>query len=116
MNNALIAVLVVGAYYLLTNMNSGKPTFYNMSKQVISTIACGNSVTFDVPGHSIVWLVRTKNGVQDTNGPYAVPIPPYVLNCSTDVGSYVLTAYVLNPDNTKGALLGSTTFTVTQSS
>lgn len=113
-NTALLVALGVGAYFLLNGMNSGKPTFYNMSKQVITSIECGNSIIFDVPGHSMVWLVRTKNGVQDTNGPYAVPIPPYILNCSTDVGTYVIAAYVLNPDNTQGALLGSTTFTVTQ--
>lgn len=112
---AIVALLAIGAWYFLSNKSSG-PTFYNMSKQVITSIRCGNSIIFDVPGHSMVWLVRIKNGIQDTNGPYAVPIPPYILNCSTDVGTYNLTAYALNPDNTKGALIGSTTFTVQPSS
>lgn len=113
---AIVALLAIGAWYFLGNATSGKPTFYNMSKQAITTIACGNSIVFDVPGHSMVWLVGTKNGVQDVNGPYGVPAAPYILNCSTDVGNYVRTAYVLNPDNTPGALLGTTSFTVTQSS
>lgn len=115
----LLALLAVGAYYLLSNGtgigNTGKPTYYNMQKQVINSIPCGQSITFDVPGYSEVWLTRTKNGVQDFNAPYAVPIPPYVLNCVTDVGTYVVTAYTLVNGTSKGQLLGSTTFTVTQS-
>jgi hypothetical protein len=112
----LIALLAVGAYYLLSGNLSSKPTFFNMSKQAISTIVCGNSIIFDVPGQSMIWLDGTKNDIQDTSGPYAVPAAPYILNCSSDVGTYVRTAYELNPDGTKGALLGTTTFTVTQSS
>lgn len=113
----IVALLAVGAWYLLSNhaATNGKPTFYNMNKQVINTIACGNSIIFDVPGFSQVWLTRTKNGVQDVNGPYAVPNPPYVLSCSNDVGSYVLTAYTLNADGSKGQILGTTPFTVTPS-
>ena len=129
---ALLAI-AAGAYYLLSGSSSGgpptstagtptntpsmgQPTFYNMAKQPISSIKCGASAIFDVPGYSLVWLDRTKNGVADFSGPYAVPAPPYVMSCSSDVGSYTITVYQLNADGSKGTLLGSTTFTVTQSS
>jgi hypothetical protein len=117
MNTGALILLGVGAYYLLSgNLTStGKPTFYNMSKQTITTIQCGGSVIFDVPGYTLVWLERTKNGVQDFAGPYAVPTTPYVMSCSTDVGSYTVTVFAINPDGSKGALLGSTPFTVTAS-
>lgn len=114
---AILALLAIGAYFLLNQQvaSTGTPVFKNMSNQVISSIACGNSVIFDCPGYSMIWLTRTKNGVQDVNGPYAVPMPPYIMNCATDVGSYVLTAYQLTAANTQGALLGSVSFTVTAS-
>lgn len=114
---AVLALLAAGAYYMLSNTSAAnKPVFRNFSGQVITSIQCGNSVVFDVPGQTMIWLTRQKNGVQDFNGPYAVPAPPYILNCVDDVGSYVLTAYALNPDNTQGVLLGSTNFTVNASS
>lgn len=115
---AVLALLAVGAYYLLSNQvsSSGTPVFKTMAGSVVNTIQCGNSVIFDVPGYTLVWLVRTKNGVQDFSGPYAVPAPAYVMNCSTDVGSYTLTAYTITPSNTQGTLLGTTNFTVTPSS
>lgn len=109
----ILAALAVGAY-LLFNKGSG-PTYYNMQGQIITTIKCGNSITFDVPGNKLVWLTRAKNGVQDFDGLYAVPIPPYVLSCTTDVGVYDIAAYSINPDHTRGPLIGTTRFTVTQS-
>lgn len=117
-NVAVLGLLAAGAYYLLngTVANQGKPVFYNMSKQVITSIQCGNSVIFDCPGYSTIWLVRTKNGVQDFSGLYTVPAPPYIMNCSTDPGTYTLTAYAVAANGLQGALLGSTTFTVTPSS
>jgi hypothetical protein len=114
-NNALmIAAAAAAAWYFLFNKGSG-PTYYNVNKQVITSIKCGNTIIFDVPGHSMVWLTRSRNGTVDFDGLYAVPIPPYILNCSNDVGTYHVTAYTINPDNSKGALIGSTTFTVTPS-
>jgi len=107
----ILAALGIGAYYLMGNMK-GIPQFKNMQGQIITSIQCGNSVVFDVPGYSMVWLTRIKNGVQDFDGLYALPVPPYILNCSDDTGSYTLTAYALNPDNTKGVLIGQTNFTV----
>ena len=117
---AVLALLAVGAYFLLSGnlIGTGKPLFYNMSKQVITTIACGGSVIFDVTGYTnkLVWLVRMKNGVQDFAGLYTISPLPYVMNCSTDVGSYFVSVYTVNPDNSQGLLLGTTSFTVTPSS
>lgn len=113
-NGLILVALAVGAYYFLFNKGSG-PTYYDIKGNVITSIKCGNAITFDVPGNKLVWLTRVKNGVQDFNGPYAVPIPPYILSCSADVGNYTVTAYDINPDHSKGALIGTTNFTVTAS-
>jgi hypothetical protein len=114
-NELLIAGLAIGAWYFLSGNTSG-PTYYNMNKQPITTIPCGNSIIFDVPGYTLVWLTRSKNGTVDFDGLFRVPIPPYILNCANDVGTYNVTAYAINSDQTKGALIGSTTFTVTPTS
>lgn len=113
-NELMLVGLAVGAWWLLSNMGGSGPTYYNMQKQVITTIACGNSITFDVPGHTLVWLTRSKDGNVDFDGLFAVPIPPYVLSCVSDVGIYNVTAYAVNPDQSKGLLIGSTMFTVTK--
>lgn len=111
-NKALmLGLLGVGAYYLISTMK-GSPTFRNMQGQAINEIRCGNSVTFDVPGYTRVWLNRAKDGNLDYNQPFDLPMPPYVMSCSADVGVYDIVVYEIDANGNKGALIGQTKFTV----
>ena len=107
----MVAGLGIAAYYFLKGSGSG-PTYRNMSGQVITEIKCGNSVTFDVPGHESVWMDQLKNGNLQFSGIFALPMPAYVLNCSTDMGVYDVAVYALTEANLKGSLIGQTRFTV----
>jgi len=99
-----------GALYLMTR--KGAPTFYNMNGQPITEIVCGNSMTFDVPGYSRVWMSQLKNGTLHYDGPFNLPMPPYVLSCSNDVGTYDIAVYVIDANDVKGELIGQTQFTI----
>ncbi len=110
-NTLMLVALGVGAYYLL-NMSSGTPTFKNASGQVITSITCGATMTFEVPGYSRVWLSQLKNGILDYDGPFNVPMPPYITQCSRDVAHYELAVYAIDSNNVKGKLIGQTSFVI----
>lgn len=105
----LIAAVAAGAY-LLTR--KGAPTFYNMNGQPITEALCGSSMTFDVPGYSRVWLSQLKNGTLHYDGPFNLPMPAYVLSCTSDVGTYEIAVYEIDANDVKGVLIGQTTFTI----
>ena len=106
----MLALLGGAAYWLLTS--KGGPTFYNMSGQAISEIKCGNTITFDVRGYSRIWMQRLKDGVLDYDKAFDLPMPPYILNCVTDVGVYDVAAYEIDANGVKGPLIGQTKITV----
>lgn len=108
-NNARAAVLGPSPGGIRGLRAISGPQFQDVNGNVISSIACGSSYVFDVPGYSTVHLVLTKNGLPDFDGGFDVPMAPYQANCMTDPGVYVATAY----DPSSGANLGTTTFTVT---
>lgn len=108
-NNARAAVLGPSPGGIRGLRAISGPQFQDTNGNVISTIACGQSYIFDVPGYSSVHLVLTKNGLPDFDGGFNVPMAPYLANCMTDPGTYVATAY----DQSSGANLGTTTFVVT---
>lgn len=110
-NAAILVLLGIGAYYYL-NYKNGKPTYRDVNGNEITSITCGNSITFDVPGHQHVWLSQLKNGQLNFDGPFELPMPAYVLNCGTDVGVYDVAVYALDSNGVKGELLGQTQFTV----
>lgn len=113
MDKKKIGLLVAGAgaLYFFTK-KSGVPTFYDMQGNVITGAVCGSSMTFDVPGYKRVWMSQLKNGVLNYDGPFNLPMPPYVLNCSTDVGDYDIAVYEIDTNDVKGKLIGQTKFTI----
>lgn len=110
-NVGLILLLGAAAYFLYFRKSAG-PLYRNMQGQIITEITCGQSIVFDVPGYSRVWLSQLKDGVLNFDGPFDVPMPPYILNCSSETGVYEVAVYELNDDDTKGDLIGQSTFTV----
>lgn len=54
----------------------------------------GDTVVFNVPGYSSVWLYQLKDGVTQWNGPYNVPSQPYTFT-QADIGHYDTYAYQL---------------------
>jgi hypothetical protein len=111
-NTVLLIALGVGAYYLLNGMGGGTPIFRNASGQVINEIVCGATMTFEVSGYSRVWLSQLKNGVLDYDGPFNVPMPAYITQCSRDVAQYELAIYKIDANNVKGELIGQTSFKI----
>jgi hypothetical protein len=110
-NLGLIALIGAGVYYLLTR-NAG-PIYRDINGRIITDIVCGNSITFDVPGYNKVWLSQLRNGQLVFDGPFDVPMPPYIVNCQNETGVYDIAVYKLvTPGDTKGELIGTTTFTV----
>jgi hypothetical protein len=88
----------LGAYYL----KNGQPT---------STYYVGETMGFNVPGYSQVWLTQVQNGSPQYNGPFNVPMPPYVLQ-SRDIGTFAATVYELTPQGKQGKLIGTDTVQV----
>ena len=83
----------LGAYYL----KNGQPT---------STYYVGDTMGFNVPGYSQVWLTQVQNGSPQYNGPFNVPMPAYVLQ-SRDIGTFQATVYELTPQGKQGKLIGT---------
>lgn len=83
----------IGAYYL----KNGVPA---------SSLNVGDTMGFNVPGYSQVWLDQTQNGTPQYSGPFNVPMAPYVLQ-SRDVGTFNASVYELNAGGQKGKLLGT---------
>jgi hypothetical protein len=86
------------------------PVFLDVSGNPISSIVCGGSYTFDVPGATggQIWLTMSKDGNKVYDALFPVPMPSYASSCANDVGTYVAMAY----DPSTGTLLGQTTFTI----
>jgi hypothetical protein len=111
-NAGLLIMLAVGAYYFLST-SKGTPVFKNANGAPITTMMCGNTMTFDVPGYTRVWMSQLKNGVLNFDGPFDLPMPPYIATCSGDVGVYDVAVYELDANENKGQLIGQTRFTIT---
>ena len=70
----------------------------------VTQITVGDTVTYNVPGYSQIWLYQLKNGVQQFNGVYSVPVT-YTYTAQ-DVGHYDSYAYDLTgPNQTFGNLI-----------
>jgi hypothetical protein len=83
----------VGAYYL----RNGQPT---------SVLYVGDSMSFNVPGYSQIWLDQTQNGATQFSGPFSLPMAPYTL-LPRDEGMFQANVYELKSNQTRGALIGS---------
>jgi len=133
MQQALGLILIVTAgYFLLKGQSAGAGggpggggggagagavQFLDTNGQPISQAVCGDTIGFDVPGFSEIWLIQTKDGEPQFNGPFNVPMQAYQLNCSTDAGHYIAAAYQRassGPD--PGPLIGSAELIVLQQS
>jgi len=121
MQNALGLILIVTAGYFLwkgtaaaggpgggAGGGAGAVSFLNAAGQAITEATCGDTIGFDVAGFSEVWLVQTKNGEPQWNGPFNVPMQPYQLNCATDTGEYIAAVYErAQSGSDPGPLIGS---------
>jgi len=94
----------------------GGPRFFDASGNTITTIECGQSYAFEVPGYTNVWLTVMKDGVttydsatQIPPSTYSVPMPPYQSICGTDSGHYE----VIVRDPVTGQEIGRATLDIT---
>jgi hypothetical protein len=90
----------------------GAPVFYDAKGNPVSQILCGEDYSFDVPGYSQVWLEQTYNGKPSFSGPFSVPVPAYIGDCQTQIGTYISSAYELTPQGGRGTLLGTVGFRI----
>jgi hypothetical protein len=84
------------------------PRYTDVNGQPISSIVCGGTYSFDVPGHNHVYLIQVKNGQEIWRGSFPLPMSKYTSTCANDVGAYVSTVY----DLTTGQNLGSASMNV----
>ena len=86
------------------------PVFTDTSGNPITSIPCGGSFGFDVPGSGLtqIWLRQYKDGVKGYDGPFTIPMAAYASTCPADVGKYQNMVY----DITTGVLLGQANFQV----
>ena len=71
----------------------------------------GDSLVFDIPGYTNIWLTQYQNGVLQYDGPEALPTAPLQLTDPPDLGTFQGTAYeVINGQ--KGAQIASWTFQI----
>ena len=84
------------------------PVFKDASGNPISSIVCGGTYSFDVPGRSQIWLTMLRNGTKVFDSLFNVPIT-HTAQCGTDeIGQYQVFAY----DPPSGMLIGQTTFSI----
>lgn len=90
------------------------PVFQDVSGNIITSIPCGGTYTFTVPGYEgkNVWLTMWHDGVKGFDGLFPIPMYPYTSNCVSEPGAYQ--AVVYDPDT--DIVIGQTTFSVVPSS
>ena len=87
------------------------PSYFDVNGKPITSIACGGSFTFDVPGSGLsqVWLTIYKNGTKTFDGLFSIPMQTYVTTCDNDIGQYQLQVF----DPSSGISLGQTSINIT---
>lgn len=95
----------------LGQANTRQPTYLDVNGKPITSIPCGGSFTFDVPGSGLnqIWLTIYKDGTKTYDALYSIPMPGYVTSCESDVGTYQVAAY----DPQSGISLGQTSMIIT---
>jgi hypothetical protein len=88
----------------------GLGLYYLKNGQTVSQFTVGDSMMFNVPGYSEVWLDQTQNGATQFSGVMPLPMGPYTL-LPRDVGSFAATVYEVK-NGGKGKLIGSDSATV----
>lgn len=72
----------------------------------------GDTIGFELPGYNRAWITIAQNGNITFDGPMDLPMPPYTLRCPDDVGSFIATAYEIDPSGNKGYATGQGFITV----
>jgi hypothetical protein len=79
--------------------------YYLKNGQPASSYVVGDTMGFNVPGYSQVWLEQTQNGNPQYTGVFNLPMAPYVLQ-SRDVGAFNASVYEYK-NGVKGRLIGT---------
>jgi hypothetical protein len=87
-------------------MYTGLGAYYLKNGQPASVLYVGDTMGFNVPGYSQIWLDQKQNGTTQYSGPFNLPMPAYTL-LPRDAGYFQATIYALNPDGTKGNAIGA---------
>src|SRR5215831_21286643 len=105
---ALLSILATDSYGQGSSF-SAQAQYFFINGDPISSIVCGGSFVFNVPGSGLnqIWLTVYKNGAKTFDGLFAIP-HSYATNCANDVGYYQMTA----SDPSSGAVLGQATMLI----
>ena len=92
----LFAVLaaLAGSFFVGYSANAA-PIFYKVPGFPVSSIICGDTYTFDVPGYTTVWIKEWKAGNLIYDKQLNVPKALYSI-CNSSEGTYILEAYTTN--------------------
>ena len=84
----------------------GLGAYYFKNGQPVTSLTVGDTMTFNVPGESAVWLDQYQNGVLQFSGPMNLPMPPYTL-LPRDQGTFTASVYKLSGSGKKGDNIGT---------
>lgn len=84
----------------------GLGAYYFKNGQPATVLYVGDTMSFNVPGYSQVWLDQYQNGALQYSGPMSLPMPPYTLQ-ARDAGSFTASVYKLSPAGKKSDSIGS---------
>ena len=108
----VVLAALAGSFFVGYSANAA-PIFYKIPGFPTSSITCGDTYTFDVPGYTTVWLKEWKgSGNLVYNAQYNVP-STYTSVCNKDEGNYSVEVYITDyftgqPDQP----LGTTSLTI----
>jgi len=88
----------------------GLGAYYTKNGLATSSYVVGDTMGFNVPGYSQVWLEQTQNGSPQYSGPFTIPMSPYVLQ-ARDAGVFNASVYEYK-NGAKGKLIGTDSVTV----
>jgi len=85
---------------------AGLGVYYLKNGQPASVLYVGDTMGFNVPGYSSIWLEQTQNGTTQYSGPFNLPMAPYTL-LPRDAGNFQASIYELTAAGTRGKLIGT---------
>lgn len=85
---------------------------YLVNGEPVSSVLCGETITFDVTGYPRAWIIVAQDGQVTFDAPMDLPMPAYKLKCSDDIGYFQAAAYAITPQGGRGNVIGTASLNV----